>query len=149
MALTTAQAQAVASAIAADTTLAAHAARNEFSNIADALNQPSNPAVQIWHPATPTPAIVAAIAAADMPATAAQIGYLQMLCSTGTVDATSASVRAAFSAVFTGKAATLAALTAASQRRATRFEALFTTANVCSVFGQSIGAADVQSALGK
>lgn len=149
MALTAAQAQALATAVNGDATLAALAAVNGWPQIAAALNALSSPAVTIWRPDVPTSALLSAIAAADMPATAGLIGYVQMMLSVGTVDATSATVRAGFAAAFAGKAATLAALTAAGQRTATRFEALFVTAQVSSAYGVTVSAVDVQAALGK
>jgi hypothetical protein len=149
MALTTSQAQAIASAVASDTTLAALAAVNGWPQIAAALNAASSPAVTIFRPDVPTSSILSAISAADMPATAGMIGYVQMMLSVGTVDATSATVRAGFAAAFTGKTTTLAALTAAAQRTATRFEALFVTASVSTAYGLTVSADDVKSALGK
>jgi hypothetical protein len=149
MALSTSQAQAIATAVASDAALAALAAVNGWPQIAAAMNSASSPAVTIFRPDVPTSAILSAIAAAGMPAAAGLIAYVQMMLSVGTVDATSATVRAGFAAAFAGKAATLAALTAASQRTATRFEALFVTAQVSTAYGLTVSADDVKSALGK
>lgn len=149
MALTLAQAQALATAIAADTALQALASANGWPQIAEAMNAPRAPAVAIWRTDVPTSALLSAIAAADMPAAAGSIAWVQMMLSVGTVDATSTVVRAGFTTAFAGKAATLAALTAAAQRNATRFEALFITASVSSAYGITLSAADVQAALGK
>jgi len=149
MALTTAQAQALAAAVAADPALTTLSAANGWPQIAAALNTPSSPVVTIFRPDVPTSSLLSAIAAADMPATAGLISYVQIMLSVGTVDATSATVRAGFAAAFAGKAATLAALTAVAQRTATRFEALFVTSSVSSAYGITVSSDDVKSALGK
>lgn len=148
MALTTAQAQALSTSVAGDATLAALAAANGFPQIAAAFNADGVPATKVWRPDVPTSAIMAAIAPADMPTTAASIGWLQMLTSTGAVDATSASTRTGFSTIFAAKPS-LTTLVAAAQRNATRFEALFTTANVSTAYGINVSADDVRLALGK
>jgi len=68
----------------------------------------------------------------------------------GFVDATKPNIDSWFSTVFAGKATTLANLTAAAQRPATKFETLaaFLSASVSSVYGIVLTAADVQAAMG-
>lgn len=147
--MTPAQLTTLSTAIAADPTLVALGSANGFPQIAAAFNAPSSPAVSVWIPNIPSAAILADIQVADMAGmTAAQLAYLQMLLTSGTVDATSAAVRTNFSSLFAAKP-TLTALTTTASRTATRWEALNTTAAVCSTFGASVAPSDVQSALGK
>jgi hypothetical protein len=148
MSLTSAQLTMLASTITGDATLNALAAVNGFPQIAAALNLDSAPVVTVFNPSVTTAKIQTAILAADMPTTAALIGWLQMMLSTGTVDGSNANIRSGFSTCFTGKTS-LTNLTAIAQRTATRFEALFTTSNICPLFGYNVSAADVQQALGK
>lgn len=64
----------------------------------------------------------------------------------GAIDATNANIRSGFGSIFGGTS--LTNLTALAQRVPTRFEALFTTAQVSAVFGQVVAVADVAAALG-
>jgi hypothetical protein len=73
-----------------------------------------------------------------------QNAYLALI--QGAIDATNANIRAGFGAIFGGTSVTN--LTALAQRVPTRFEALFTTAQVSAAFGQSVTVADVAAALG-
>lgn len=152
--LTVAQASALATAVTSDSTLNTLANANGFQQIADAMNSLSSPAVAVWIPNVATTKLLDAIIAADMPTTAALIGWLQMMLSVVTVNAANANVRAGFTSCFSGKTS-LTNLTAAGQQTATRFEALsafITTAapaNVSSTFGIRVTANDVQLALGK
>ena len=72
---------------------------------------------------------------------------LSLLLLPGVVDATSANVRADFSAIFSA-GLSLTALSAMAQRTATRLEALFTTSAISSVYGYTLTASDVQKAMG-
>lgn len=75
---------------------------------------------------------------------ATQNGYFAIL-SGGFMDATSANIRAGFGAIFSGQSQTN--LVALVKRAPTNFEALFTTSNVSTAFGQTVSVADVASAL--
>ena len=80
--------------------------------------------------------------------TANQLGYLQMMLSSGVIDGANANVRTNFGTLFSGKT-TLTNLTNIAQRTGTRLETLFTTASVCAKYGYKIGAFEVQQILGK
>lgn len=144
--LTTAQLATLKSDIAAN--FAAQVTAADWPTITAAYNAPSNPVVTIWRADIPTSEIVSGITFSELVALSAvkQFG-LQVLMQPGTVDATSANVRAAFSAIF-GASTTLTALSALAQRTATRLEALFTTAQVSAVYGYALSANDVQKAMG-
>lgn len=144
--MTPAQIATLKAAIAADPTMSAYPNTSDGAyDLAQYLNATSNPAVSIWKPDVSPSAMAAAV---DWTAYAAltaakQNAYLAL--TQGPVDATSASVRSAFSSIF-GAGATLTALSALAQRTASRLEAVFTTSNVCSVYGQMVGYQDVQQA---
>jgi hypothetical protein len=54
------------------------------------------------------------------------------------IDATNSNIRGGFTTVFGPSTTSRANLTALAQRIPTRFEALFTTAQVCAVYGQLV-----------
>ena len=63
----------------------------------------------------------------------------------GVIDSTQANIRGGFTTVFTGKSS-LANLISLSQRTATKFEDIFTTTNVCSLFGYQVSLTDIHNA---
>lgn len=142
--MTPTQYQALKAAILADGAL--NGQSDEF--IADALNQASNPNVDIWKPSIPVSEMTSVIDWAEYASiTAAKQNAYLALTQGSVIDATKASVRAAFGSIFSGQANTTAALTALAKRSATKFEALFTTSGVCAVFGQTLTPQDVGIAL--
>lgn len=101
----------------------------------------------IWLPAIPTSQLLGAIVWSEFVAlTVQQQNAYLALAQGGTVDATNANIRSGFSTIFAGKV-TLTNLSALAQRVPTVFEALFTTANVCALFGYIVQPSDVAAAL--
>lgn len=72
----------------------------------------------------------------------------QAMIAPGTVDGSNANIRAGFGSVFAAATVTKANLVAMAQRVPTKFEMVFTTASVCSLFGVAVTANDVAQALG-
>lgn len=101
----------------------------------------------IWRPSISVGELNTAIVWSEFSAMTVgkQNAYLAMVLAS--VDATNANIRAGFASIFAGLTS-LANLTALAQRVPTRYEALFTTAQVCSVFGRQVSVADVAEALG-
>ena len=132
-------------AIQADAALTAFLAAGNHGAVADYYNTPA--AGSIWRPSISVAELNNAIVWSEFAALSVQLQntYLAMTAG-GSVDATQARIRAGFAAVFSG--VSLTNLTAMAQRAPSRFETLFTTANVCSAFGQSVTPADVAAALG-
>lgn len=147
--LTATQAAALKAAIQGDATVAAFVTEQDWPSVAANYNAPT--ATPIWKQIVPAQDIIAAILPADFIAltTGGQLAMVAML-SGGFVDATKPNIDSWFSTVFAGKATTLANLTAAAQRPATKFETLaaFLSASVSSVYGIVLTAADVQAAMG-
>lgn len=132
----------------AQTNFAADVAAANWPAITSAYNAPSSPAVTVWRADIPIAQIVANITYSELVAlTSVKQFALQVLLQPGVVDASSANVRAAFSAIF-GASTTLTALTALAQRTATRLEALFTTSGVSAVYAYSLTGPDVATAMG-
>jgi len=140
-----AQLTAFKAAILADSSLAAARTAGDHGAIA-AYYQGAGSGT-VWRPVVTTAELNTAIVWTEFIALSVQVqnAYIALI-QAGSVDATSANVRAGFSAIFTGTS--LANLTAIAKRVPTRFEALFSVANVCSVFGQTVAAADIAAALG-
>lgn len=143
--LTPTQATVLKAAILGNASLAAARAAGDQGAIAVYYN--ANAAGSIWRPSITAAELNTAIVWSQFIALTAivQNGYNAMLLA-GTIDATSANVRAGFASIFSGQS--LTNLTALAARAPTRFEALFTVSNVCSCFGQSVTVADVAQALG-
>lgn len=148
MSLTTAQNATLKAAMLADSNVVALGTQDQ--KIADYYNAPS--ATSIWRPNVAASEIVAACVGTEVVAlTALKQGLLQFMNQPGVVDATSASVRGNFSAIFAA-GATLTALTAVAQRSGTRFETIagFLTAaapaNTSSVVGHILTDVEVNAA---
>jgi hypothetical protein len=103
----------------------------------------------VWRPSISTSELNTAIVWSEFAALTAllQNTYLALI-APGYVDATSANVRAAFATIFGAATTSRPNLTAIAQRPASRFEALFTTSQVCSLFGATPSVEDVVAALG-
>ena len=145
MPLTTAQLQTFKAAINAEPALAAARAAGDHGAIAAYYNVVS--ASNIWKPAVTVADLNTAIVWTEFISLAqgARDAYFAMT-QGSTVDATKANVRNGFAAIFAGTSQSN--LTALAQRLATRFEVLFTVAQVCSLFGYVVSVADVAEALG-
>lgn len=72
----------------------------------------------------------------------------QAMIAPGAVDGSNANIRTGFATIFAAANGTRANLVALAQRVPTKFEQVFTVANVCSVFGQTVTPNDVAQALG-
>lgn len=146
--LTASQLATLKTDISGQSSLTAAIAAKDWPTVAAFYAQPSSPAVTIWRADVKPSEIVAAITGTDFVGlTAVKQSLLSLLLMPDVVDATSANVRADFSAIFPASAS-LTALTAIAQRTATRLEALFTTSAVSAVYGYTLTAADVQQAMG-
>lgn len=133
-------------AILADASLAAARAAGDHGAIAAYYNAPATGFV--WRPSiSPVELNTAVDWAAFAALTAIKQNAFSAMIAGGTLDATSANIRAGFQAVF-GAGATLTAVTALAQRVPTRFEALFAVSNVTPVFGQVVTVADIVAAMG-
>jgi hypothetical protein len=146
MALTTAQLATFKAAILADANLATHRSNQAHGAIASYYAQ--NAAGTIWRPVITVEELNTAIVWSEFVTLTAlfQNAYLALI-SPGYVDATSTNVRAGFSTIFAGKTS-LSNLTNLAQRTPSRLEALFTTSQVCSLFGYVASVSDVAEALG-
>src|SRR5574340_562885 len=128
--------------------LTAAIAAKDWPTVAAFYAEASSPAVTIWRADVKPSEIVAAITGSEFVAlTAIKQSLLSLLLMPGVVDATSANVRADFSAIF-ASGSSLTALTAIAQRTATRIEALFTTAQVSEVYGYALTENDIAAAMG-
>jgi hypothetical protein len=151
MSLTQAQLTTLKTAILAETDASVVAARQapaDTTTIANFYNQIASPQVLLWKPVVKVDDLKPAVDWVSFGNfTVQKQNTWFAMCQGMTIDATSANIRNGFGAVFTG--ATLTALTAVAQRSATRFEALFTTSNVSSVFGQTVRDVDIEEALAR
>jgi hypothetical protein len=145
MALTTAQLLTLKAATNGDSNLAAARAAGDQGAIAAYYNGAG--AGLIWRPAISIAELNTAIVWSEfILLSQGQRDAYSALISGATIDATNANVRNGFGSIFGGTSITN--LTAIAQRAPTRFEALFTTASVSSVFGYQVTVADIAQALG-
>lgn len=100
----------------------------------------------VWRPQVGTKELNTAIVWSEFVAlpVATQNGYFAII-SGGYMDATSANIRAGFGTIFSGTSQTN--LIALVKRTPTNFEALYTTSNVCALFGEILSVADIALAL--
>lgn len=146
MPLTTAQSTAFRTAILADAALAAH--RTAGNHGAIAAYYATAGTGTIWRPDISTTELNTAIVWSEFALLSVQLqNTYHALIATSNVDATSANIRGGFTAIFAA-GATRTNLTALAQRVPTKFEQLFTTSQVCSLFGYTPSVTDVVSALG-
>jgi hypothetical protein len=143
--LNTSQLATFKAAINGDANLAAARAAGDQGAIAAYYNAAGSGS--IWRPSINSAELNTAIVWSEFIALPVQTqnAYFALV-QGGKIDATNANIRAGFSSIFAGT--TIGNLTALAARVPTRFEALFTTANVCSCFGQTVTPADVAQALG-
>ena len=136
----------------ADVNLTAFIAAQDAASIARYYNTVPTSPTMLWMPAVPLAAIKSAIdwtAGANGYQTLTapkQNAYLALTADGAPLDATNANIRAAFASIF--PAAVVTALTAVSQTGATRFQALFTNANVTAYWAYQVSLTDVQTMLG-
>lgn len=142
--MTPAQLTTFKTAINGDAALASARAAGDHGAIAAYYNGAG--AGTIWRPSVSVSELNTAIVWSEFIAlTQGQRDAYRALIS-GSIDATNTNIRSGFGSIFAGTS--LSNLTALAQRVPSRFEALFTVAQVCSVFGYTVSVADVAAALG-
>jgi hypothetical protein len=149
MTLTAAQSFTFRTAIKADTdpTIVTAYAANDFVTIATQYNLAASPQVLIWRPRIMTSELNNAIVWSEyLLLTDAQRQTYSAMIVVGWIDATNANIRGGFGSVFTGTTS-LTNLTTLAQVPATKFQNLFTTAGVCSLFGHLLDNQECYEAL--
>ncbi len=146
MSLTLTQLATLKTDVLAQPTLTAAVLAADWPTVALFYNAGSTPSANVWIPNLPATVLNGTVnwVAFAAKTVQQQNTYFAMV-QGGFVDATSANIRAGFGAVFSG--ADLTALANIAQQVGTRFEVLFSTANVSLVFGQTLDPADVQKAM--
>lgn len=145
--MTPAQLTTFKTAINGDANLAADRAAGRHGVIAAYYNAAG--AGSIWRPSISVAELNTAIVWSEFSVLSALLqGTYSAMTQGGFVDATVGNIRNGFSTVFGVGTTSRANLLALAARVPTRFEALFTVANVCSLFGQIVSAQDVSDALG-
>lgn len=144
--MTTAQLLTLKNAINADANIAASLAAGDHGAIAAYYNGAG--INQLWRPDILPKELVTAVVWSDFVALTAikQNGFLAMVMC-GLLDATNANIRAGFTAIFGGGSTSLTNLTALAKRTSTKFEDLYTTSNVCALYGYTVTSTDVAIAI--
>jgi hypothetical protein len=148
MSLTAAQYATLRAAVSSDASVSSFVAQQNWFSTALAYNQPTT--TQIWRADITPVQIQGGIVASEAIAQSPQaLQMAQLLLSAPLIDATKPNVRAQFAAIFPGSSAasTIANLTAIAQRNATKFENLYVSSAVSSVYGYVLSPADVQQAM--
>lgn len=142
--MTPAQLATFKAAVLAEPALAALRTAGDQGGIAAYYN--AQGASSVWRPVITIAELNTAIVWSEFIAlTQGQRDAYMALISAPSIDATKTNVRNGFASIFA--ATSLANLTALAQRLGTRFELLFTTAQVSAVFGQVVSPADVAAAM--
>ena len=146
--MTPAQLATFKAAILADVAQTANVAAGNHGALAAYYNAVPAAPINVWRPSIAIAELNTAIVWSEFAllGAALQATYSAMI-APGSIDSTSANVRAGFGTVFAGKVS-LSNLTALAQRSAMRFEALFTSGNVCAAFGYQVSVPDIAAALG-
>ncbi len=128
--------------------LGAFIAASDWPSIQAYYNALASPQVLLWRPSIPIGELNRVIVWSAFAGLSAllQNTYLAMT-QGGVIDATSASIRAGFGTIFGGASATAVAMTAVAQVGGTRFQVLFSSGNVSTMFGQQVSADDIQQAM--
>ena len=149
MPLTSSQAAVLKSSIQTDPTVSSFVAVADWVSVANNYN--ANTSNLIWRQDLSPNAMLSAIVGVEAVARPTNALLLaQMLLAAPTIDATNQNVRQQFGAIFpaSSAASTSANLTAVAQRGATKYESLFITSQVTSVYGYTLTPLDVQTAMG-
>lgn len=149
MPLTPAQEAILQAAINADASVSSAVAKADWYSIAGLYNLQTTS--MVWRADITPEQIQAGIVASEAIAQSPQaLQMAQLLLSTPLIDATKPNVRAQFATIFPASSAavTLTNLTAIGQRQATKFENLFVSSQVSSVYGVVLSPLDVQRAMG-
>ena len=131
-----------------DPAFVAHRAAGNTGAMAEWINGPT--ALDVWKPRVTITELLSAVVWADfiaLPAEKRDAWFALTQGGAEGVDATVESIRAGFVSIFGGASATVANLVAVAQRKATRYEAMYTTSGVCSVFGRRVSNEDIVQAL--
>jgi len=139
--MTPAQLTTFRAAVQVNATIAAQRDAGDQGAVAAYYNSPDSGT--IWRPDISTSELNTAIVWSEFAAltVALQNTYMALI-STTTIDATKANIRGGFTTVFSAGTTSRTNLTNLAQRVPTRFESLFTTSQVCSVYGQTVTASD-------
>ncbi len=155
MALTAAQLSALKAAIQADPYAAPLAASGSVGAVAQYLNgTPTSTApTLLWRKEVTGAELFHALYAPDvLTLTAPQLAVLQLAGLAGTVDFSNPNIQAGLGRLFGPQSTTAANIAALAVRAATRFEAIFATAqgqaSVTPVYGQQVDAPTIQQAMG-
>ncbi len=147
--LTSTQAATLKAAITSDAAVSsAVSAHNWF---AIAANYNALTTTQIWRSDVTQQQVLSAIVGSEaVKQSAQQLQLAQLLLTEGSIDATSPVVRGQFGSIFpsSSAASTSANLTTIAQRQATKFENLFVSSLVSTVYGYTLTPDDVQNAMG-
>lgn len=128
-------------------TISYYMSNTMYSIVAAFYNQNANPTVDLWRPDIDVSELAPNIVMTDFVGLQQnkRDGYM-ILITGSTLDATVANTRASFVEIF-GATQTRTNLEAMSKRPATRFEALFTTSNVCerALYGYTVTSMDIEN----
>jgi hypothetical protein len=148
MALTATQSITLKNAITSDASVTSFIANQDWNSIA--ANYNTNATTLIWRNDIKTQEIVASIVGSEgVKQSVGQMQLLQVLLIYPQIDATSVTVRGQFGAIFPASSAvsTNANLTSVAQRFATKFESLYVSNQVSSLYGYILQGSDVQGAM--
>lgn len=121
--------------------------KQNYEQLANYYNQTASPQVDLWNPALARETIINNITSTDfLTLSQAKRELFLALTSANNIDATITAVRNHFSNIF-GTSTTLTNLTAIAKKAATIAEGLYTTNNVCAIYGTTIGYNDIKDAL--
>ena len=154
MILTVPQLYALKSAIQADTYAASLSATGSVGALAQYLNNaPSSDAVLLWRKDVTASELFHALYAPDvLTLSGPQLAVLQLAGLAGTVDFSNKNIEAGMGRLFGPQSTTAANVAVLAVRAATRFEAIFATAqgqaSVTPVYGQQVDAPTIQQAMG-
>lgn len=120
---------------------------SDFQSIADYYNENVSPQVDLWRPDLNPKDLNKFLVMTEFQALTVQKqnGWFAMI-GGNEVDATSSLVRTNFVTIFGAGSATTTNLTAAAKKAATRFEALFTTNNVSTMYNYIVSVSDIEAA---
>lgn len=146
--LTTAQSATLKAAILGNSTLAAFITSGQTGALAVYANTvPPTGTTLVWRPNISAIELNGAIVWSDFIALSQGQRDAYRAMTQAPIDATQATIRAGFTAVFGAASPTLAAITALAQRNATRFEALYVVNGVTPMFGQRLDVPSILKAM--
>ncbi len=148
MALTPSQLVTLKAAVTSDATVVGAVTAHDWFSIAGNYN--ASVTSVIWrNDILPSELLTAIVGSEAIKQSAQQLQLAQLLLTEPRIDATNLVVRAQFGSIFPASSAvsTSANLVTVAQRFATKFEALFVTSQVSTVYGYVLSPADVQQAM--